>query len=480
MNYLSLCDGIGAAHVAWQPLGWTCLAVAEIDKYCNKIVEHRWGFPNLGDVTKITSERILKYGTPDVVIGGTPCQAFSVAGKQAGMADPRGRLTRTFFDLVGAARPAWVVWENVPGVLSIDGGRVFGAVLATLEKLGYGWAYRTLDAQYAGVPQRRDRVFLVGHLGDAAGAGAVLFEPESLPGNFETREGEEQNDYRTVANRPGTQGRFDYRLDIDNIAYTLCGSPIPIAEPGKRTGRSTKNPSHGMGVGKPGDPMYTLQAGSQHGVAYTLRRRGDSGMRVGIDNILVAPTVTSKWAKGSGGPSGDECQNLVVAPTLLSSDGGPSNGYVPLIAFDCKQANDFRNDVSPTLRAMNHANSRANGGGMVAVCDPEDLDVRRLTPRECERLQGFPDDYTLVPLRTTKAGRLVMMSDTQRYKMIGNSMAVPVIEQLGRRIARVDAREKSKTEVNMPKKATKKRSGISVLEIPITQRTFDELMEEEP
>jgi DNA (cytosine-5)-methyltransferase 1 len=208
VKYLSVCSGIEAVSVAWQPLGWQPAMFAEIDPFCCWLLRSRYGASrpqympsphdaasrkeakqraaairnvialpadgnviNAGDFTKIGKQDV---GTIDLLAGGTPCQSFSVAGKRAGLDDPRGNLTIEFARLADRLRPLWLVWENVPGVLSIDDGRTFGAFLGMLVQLGYGLAWRVLDAQYFGVPQRRRRVFVVGHLGDWRAAAAVF------------------------------------------------------------------------------------------------------------------------------------------------------------------------------------------------------------------------------------------------------------------------------------------------------------------
>ena len=155
MRYASVCDGIGAAHVAWQPLGWECAWTSEIEPFPAAVVDHHWKFKNLGDMTKLTEEMLNEQGSIDLLVGGTPCQSFSVAGLRKGLDDPRGNLALRFVQLVGFLRPEWVVWENVPGVLSSAGGRDFGTFLGALGQLGYGFAYRVLDAQWFGVAQRR-------------------------------------------------------------------------------------------------------------------------------------------------------------------------------------------------------------------------------------------------------------------------------------------------------------------------------------
>jgi len=193
MRFLSLCSGIEAASVAWATLGWKAAAFAEIEAFPSAVLAHHYpDVPNLGDITKFKEWPDL--GAIDLICGGTPCQSFSVAGLRKGLADPRGNLALTFLAIVDRYRPRYVVWENVPGVLSSDGGRDFAAFLGGLGQLGYGWAYRVLDAQHVrvdgfprAVPQRRRRVFVVGYLGDWRRAAAVLSEPESVLGHTPPR-----------------------------------------------------------------------------------------------------------------------------------------------------------------------------------------------------------------------------------------------------------------------------------------------------
>jgi len=178
VRYLSVCSGIEAASVAWEPLNWDPAAFAEVEQFPSAVLAHHWPqVPNLGDMTRHESWNL---GAIDLLVGGTPCQSFSVAGLRNGLHDPRGGLMLTFLEIAQRQRPRWIVWENVPGVLSSDGGRDFGAFLGALGDLGYGWAYRVLDAQWCGVAQRRRRVFVVGCAGDGAAAATVLFESESV------------------------------------------------------------------------------------------------------------------------------------------------------------------------------------------------------------------------------------------------------------------------------------------------------------
>ena len=205
LRYGSVCSGIEAATVAWKPLGWRAAWFAETDRFCRSLLAHHYpDTPNFGDILEITEADLERYDPIDVLVGGTPCQSFSVAGLRKGMADPRGNLALRFVQLARATRARWVLWENVPGVLSSWSGDTpdsldmrpgrgrevvleeksdFDQFTAGLQECGYGFAYRVLDAQYFGVPQRRRRVFVVGHLGDWRRAAAVLFERESLSGN---------------------------------------------------------------------------------------------------------------------------------------------------------------------------------------------------------------------------------------------------------------------------------------------------------
>jgi DNA (cytosine-5)-methyltransferase 1 len=343
VRYISLFSGIEAATVAWKPLGWEPVAFAENEKFPSAVLENHYPeVPNLGDITQVDWSQYE--GEADVVIGGSPCQSFSVAGLRNGLDDPRGNLALEFFQAVDRIKPRWVIWENVPGVLSSNGGRDFGSIVGALEKLGYGWAYRTLDAQYFGVAQRRRRVFLVGHLGSANPAAAVLFEPESLRGD-------------SAPCREAGEGA---------AAGVIKGAAI---------GREPENgPQYGEWLTD--GSCYTLNCAEQHAVAY-----GGNNTTGSIDVAYGLQTdATPKAAK----------------------------------------------EVSFTLKLPS-----ASGGGQPAAVQ-HGMAVRRLTPRECERLQGFPDDFTAIPWRGKPADQC---PDGHRYKALGNSMAVPVVKWIGERIS---------------------------------------------
>src|SRR5579862_6851694 len=181
MIYGSVCSGIEAATVAWESLGWERAWFSEIEEFPSQLLNIKYPkIKNLGDMTKIYENEIFKKSQIDLLVGGTPCQSFSIAGLRKGMADARGGLALEFLRIAKGKKPRWIVWENVPGVLSAQKGQAFGSFLGALVELGYGFGYRVLDAQNFGVPQRRRRVFVVGHLGNWRPAAAALFEEECL------------------------------------------------------------------------------------------------------------------------------------------------------------------------------------------------------------------------------------------------------------------------------------------------------------
>lgn len=285
MRYLSVCSGIEAASVAWEPLGWQPVGFSEIDPFPSAVLAHRFHeVTNHGDFTKIQPTDV---GHVDLLVGGTPCQSFSIAGKRLGLDDPRGHLALEYLALAQRLKTRWLVWENVPGVLSHDKGRTFGTFVGLLGQCGFGWSYRVLDARNFGVAQSRRRVILVGHRGDWRRAAAVLFEPSSDSG---------------------------------------------------------------------ADPACATELGGLGGVLPCLTKHGYGATRSEEAYILCESTGR----------------------------------------------------------------------------------IRRMTPIECERAQGFPDNWTQVPYRGKPKERCPL---GPRGAACGNSMAVPVMRWLGKRIAAVDAIE---------------------------------------
>jgi DNA (cytosine-5)-methyltransferase 1 len=524
-RYGSVCSGIEAATAAWHHMGWEAAFFSEIEKFPCAVLQHHYpDVPLHGDFTTIKEN---EYGKIDLLVGGTPCQSFSVAGLRGGLDDDRGNLALEFCRLAQREQPRWIVWENVPGVLSSNGGRDFGSILGALEDLGYGLAYRVLDAQYFGVAQRRRRVFVVGYLGDWRPAAAVLFERHSMSGHpAPSRQARQEAAGATATGTGSSGGNGRARPDLagpltagmhkgprgteavesghvvastfseDGTARTLTArydsSPcvdrgpdvvgtlrahhpgtagvqsdtdhIVVAqdtkayvaniyggnkrkdrpeggfyvkeEPTSKTldaasglnptcsqggtiistypintqlglrGPDVSNGSRdGFGVGDETDPAYTLQANHAHGVA--------------IDAAHAFKVRGGCEGGGKGYLGSDE-----VAFTI-STHQDQHIFSEPAIGFDAYN-NDVTGDVTKTIDT---------GQDYHHVPNVLQSTVRRLTPVECERLQGFPDNFTAIPWGKKEAADC---PDGPRYKALGNSMAVPVMRWIGERIRYID------------------------------------------
>ena len=360
MRYGSVCSGIEAASVAWHPLGWQPAWFCEIEPFPCAVLQQRFPHvPNYGDFTQMIDPNHEVHRGPaiDLLVGGTPCQDFSVAGLRAGIAGERGGLTLEFLRLARVLRPRWIVWENVSGVLSSDGGRALGAFVGGLAELGYGFAWRVLDAQYVrvdgypgAVPQRRRRIFVVGHSsGDPRRAGQVLLEPEGVRGNPAPR-----REARKGAAAAAAGG------------FEVCGTLSDGAH---------------NGGGLNGQDAYT---GRILPVAFDARQ----------SDVLVYGDKT--------GP--------------LDTDGSSIGVCVS-------------GDRTHALTTKDGATEDGTGRGTPIVTSG--LAVRRLTPVECERLQGFPDNWTAISWRGKPVSEC---PDGPRYKALGNSMACNVMRWIGRRI----------------------------------------------
>lgn len=224
MTYLSVCSGIEAVSVAWELIGFKPIGFSEIESFPCELLKQK--YPNVKNYGDITQYEKWNAGQFDILVGGTPCQSFSIAGKRGGTADERGALMYAYLGIMATYRPRWVIWENVPGVLSSNSGYDFTSFLAGLEECGYGWAYRVLDAQYFGVPQRRRRVFVVGHIDNKTDLAAeVLFEPQGVCGNIAA--GSETQKETTAAIGKGInyfRRGGNYKYHKDKKASTLRNS----------------------------------------------------------------------------------------------------------------------------------------------------------------------------------------------------------------------------------------------------------------
>jgi len=381
MNYLSVCSGIEAATVAWHHMGWKPVGFSEIEKFPSQLLAHHYPeVTNFGDMTKYKEWNIND--SVGLLVGGTPCQSFSVAGLRKGLDDPRGNLALTYVGILDRFRPQWCVWENVPGVLSSGRGRDFGSFLGALVELGYGFSYRVLDAQNFGVAQRRKRVFVVGYLGDWRPAAKVLFESESLSGDIKQSRKEKQEIagrfVPSVANCIQTTCNDYSRADGFNmIAYnirecaannTFNATPTNVATTLQKTQPSVQ--SHHTQTFVAVD-MYNLT--TNNSTSQTIRNGTDIDHVGGVMKSVFCDTY-------NGTIQGN------VAATMTADMAGPTHSGPKVM---------------------------------------QDSLVRRLTPVECERLQGFPDNYTNIKENCP---------DGNRYRALGNSMAVPVMRWIGERI----------------------------------------------
>ncbi|WP_019102362.1 DNA cytosine methyltransferase [Chromobacterium haemolyticum] len=471
MRYGSVCSGIEAASVAWHPLGWSAAWLAEIEPFPSAVLAHHYPeVPNLGDMTRI-SRRVLtgEVEAPELLVGGTPCQAFSVAGLREGLADGRGALTLKFVELADAidfirrrrGEPeAVIVWENVPGVLSSK-DNAFGCFLGALagedcelQPAGKKWtnagcvfgpsravAWRVLDAQYFGVAQRRRRVFVVASARKGFDPASILFEfdgvrRDSAPSReaWEEAAGNAEQgiafggnnttgpiDVATARNACGSgsgsgSGRLDFETEtflVHRVVSTLDASY------GRLRGASHQDANHGhshlvpvMTVHGTQDPDVNVK------LAHTL------GRNQGQENAVVYPLL--EVGKRTGASTTDPRAGMGIGDNgdpMFTLQSGAQHGVALTVALrgrDGGATAELGDDVAGCLRAS------SGGGDKPHVL--AQMRVRRLTPTECERLQGFPDGYTDVLFRGKPA------ADGPRYKAIGNSKAVPVVQWLGRRI----------------------------------------------
>jgi DNA (cytosine-5)-methyltransferase 1 len=413
MRYLSVCSGIEAATAAWHPIGWEPLAFSEIEKFPRKVLEHHYpDTPLHGDFTLLREQEWIK--DADILVGGTPCQAFSVAGLRNSLDDDRGNLTLEFVRLADAIDDlrrtgdgTIIVWENVPGVLSVKDnafGCFLGAIVgndAPLVPTGGKWtnagmvvgpkrtaAWRVLDAQYFGVAQRRRRVFVVASARDGFDPAEVLFEFEGLRRDTPPSREKGQEVAATIASRFGIS-RNNHEEVVSQ--YTEEVSPTLTKE--------------GTGVSRPGfqeDGWYVAVAGS-------------------LDTQCGGSKLTHQSVANG---------HIVAARMVAFGEYVDDGTASAMKARDYKDATDLvaQPVTAPTLTATNDPSRSPQSTevtNQVAAVYAASMAVRRLTPRECERLQGFPDDYTNIP----------GAADGPRYKSLGNSMAVPVMAWIGKRIA---------------------------------------------
>ena len=465
MKYLSVCSGIEAATVAWHHLGWTPTAFAEVEPFPSAVLAHHYPtVVNRGDMTKYQE---WPDESVELLVGGTPCQSFSVAGLRQGLKDPRGNLMLTYLAIADRFRTRWLVWENVPGVLSSNAGRDFGTFLGSLVELGYGFAYRVLDAQWFGVAQRRRRVFVVGCLGNAECAAKVLFESESVCRNpapsREARKGVAGNVADCLRSGgaggvPSSRGEhlvatvwragdntnaevcFDHAGTLNCNKGQRGGIVATAFEPGiaGREGNESRFTHEVTGT------LRKAMGDNQTAVAFSFDSLSSNSMKSknpvsGCNQVEVSKALdTSRGLDPScnqGGmavafhPTQDPISSENISHALGA--GSKSGSATTAVAFESNRRDGARvyGDKTNTLQAF------AGTGGGNSPMVQQSTAVRRLTPTECERLQGFPDGYTAIPWKKKTADQC---PDGPRYKALGNSMAVPVMRWIGERIDKVN------------------------------------------
>ncbi len=340
MKYLSICSGIGSEAVAWESLGWKAVGFSETDSFAAAVLAHHYpDITNYGDLNGYEEWELTDQ--PELIVGGTPCQSFSIAGGREGMDDSRGQLALAFCSLVGRLHPRWFVWENVPGALSAERGSAFGDITRTLSESGYGVGWRVLDAKHFGVPTYpRRRVFVVGHLGDWRPSAAVVF------------------------NAPRCYG---------------------LPEPGAQRDTPAK--------------------------------KAEGSIDSDGEQEIYTPNLTAKRVNSG--------------LTTLLARCGTGGGNLPFIMARSVAHGRMKDDGTfSTLLARNSKRGWAD-----VVSEPQGQRLRYLSPLECERLHGLPDNHTRIPWRGAPAEQCPF---GHRYRVVGNSISVPVLRWLGRRIAMVD------------------------------------------
>lgn len=529
MRYVSLFSGIEAASVAWEPLGWEPVAFSEIESFPCAVLKERYpDVPNLGDVCRVDWKKVVEeHGAVDLVVGGSPCQSFSLAGGRDSL-EGESRLMFEFIRAVDELRPRWLVWENVPGALSAKGaegerGGAFAQLLRELGEVGYFLSWAVLDAQYFGLAQRRERLFLVGRLGDEPYPEQVLFDPESL--RWDPPQGKQKR--QELAGVPGGGAAGSYTLKLRHT-----GSPNPgggcgplIQEDVSATLSTSQDQTLFQPVEGCLNPWDTQNrrvygAADPEAVCYGFSYKasptaGSIGLEEEVSPSLLAmrndaavcydTTQITNPNNGSNPKPGDPCHTLssqahppllcvretVSDITVLEEMTPPQKAnqarspqivcmkstqahaqaqeelYGTLTRRSCKDAPVvcMADDNARSAVDENLAGTQKVGGNpsVVATENESGYIVRRLMPVECERLQGFPDgwtdlgekvvevvDWSKCPdevfepeayeafVANPRMRKVKVTSDTQRYKALGNSMPVPVMLWIGRRIEEVD------------------------------------------
>ena len=520
MKYLSICSGIESAGLGWHPLGFECVGLTEIDDFRSAVLQYH--FPNVknyGDFTKLKPSDISD--RPICIVGGTPCATFSIAGLRKGLAEDRGNLALEFIKCVDRFSPKWVVWENVPGVLSSNEGKDLGTFLGALADIGYGFAYRVLDTQYIrtqrfprALPQRRRRIFVVGCLGDWKSAAKVLFDTKTLSGYPPPRREKAKGTAKKTTHRltrsdsyveddiAGTIAARDYKSATDLVedkkdltiihgnhsrvngdgfkkdgaTYTLTASEIPSVlcfEQRSKDGGAPRihdkghAPTLNAMTGGNRQPCVMVEMKQKTSDDNGLIHCGDEIKEVTVrkHDVRVAELVKLlRDAKNEKNITNKEISNKLDVPitqvehwfrTDKSFSIPPADIWedvkkilgITITDFDAEVCEFITKegvfemskrvyDTAGTHPTLVAGNDLPNLIGMDKV--ERQPVLRRLTPLECERLQGLPDNWTQVPYRGKPKEEAPV---ARRYEACGRAMSVNVMEWLGTRLMKVEKGE---------------------------------------
>ncbi len=433
MNYASVCSGVEAASLAWHSLGWNPVWFSEVEPFPCAVLKHRFSnVPNLGDMTKIEGEKYR--GTVDLLVGGTPCQGFSVAGKQGGLDDPRSALCLKYIDLLKTIQPRWFVWENVPGVFSTNGGNDFARFISEIKNIGYGVAWRVLDAQYVrtyqfprAVPQRRRRVFVVGYFGDWRPAAEVLFEPNGVFGNPPPRRIKGQRAAGGFETSFNETGFADYNSTTSTGTCRVAGGALGGGSESLICVHGSQDPicntEHANAVNRNQGIENCVCYGIGNGQVNTaVSMTKEVSQTLDIMHDKQAVLCYENHMQDSRVKACGECS------PQINAKAGTGGGNLPLVQ-----------SIMTKQQSLNIGDDIANSLGANDYKEPQGVaynsTVRRLTPLECERLMGFPDNWTRIPWGKKEAKDC---PDSPRYKACGNSMCVNVMQWIGARIQRVE------------------------------------------
>ena len=419
MKFLDLFAGIGGFRLGMESAGHECVGFCEIDKYARasyKAIHNTEGEIELHDITTVSDESIRGFGSVDVICGGFPCQAFSIAGHRRGFEDTRGTLFFEICRFTSILRPKYLFLENVRGLLNHDGGATFETIIRTLDGLGYDVEWQVLNSKNFGVPQNRERVFIIGHLRGERTRNVFPIGRESEQSD------RQQSKIEIVGNTKNpngtSQGTGSVVYDSNGLIGTLCArdykEPKQVAIPVLTPDRAEKR-QNGRRFKTEGEPMFTLTAQDRHGVV--------------VENeIKRFGTIEPNFNQ-----SGVVYETDGIAPTIRAYQGG---GLEPKIRVKEATSQGYAEAEIGDSVNLSHPNSKTRRGRVgkqiantlltgesQGVVEP-DFRIRKLTPRECWRLQGFPD------WAFDKAQEV--NSNSQLYKQAGNSVTVNVIAAIAK------------------------------------------------